>query len=229
MKQLGLDGSISNVYDNYLRPLNKQGIIDYSKSVLNGKEKLYYPANNNSDTDNRLSSSLLPLTEDCRLILNKPCDEKNVLEESFITIIEQRSNEGVVNNKYKIIDIDGSEISISELLEKYYFNSNHYHTACSVILQKSYNNSIEHYSIIDAQTKANEILDVEISANRAVIDSSTTNTISINSSVYRFTKENIDNFFASNTGQASEHTLEESICRPSIDSTITNHFYITVS
>ena len=124
MNQLGLKASISNVYENYLRPLIKQGIINYSKSILNGKENLYYPANNNSDTENGLSNSLLPLTEDCRLILSKPFDEKKVLEESFRTIIEQRSNEGGGNRKYKIIDIDGSELSISELLEKYYFNSN---------------------------------------------------------------------------------------------------------
>jgi hypothetical protein len=124
MNQQGMNISIGNIYENYLRPLNKQGIIDYSRSVLNGKENLYYPANNNNDTENGLpfSSSLLPLTEDCRLILNQPFDEKNVLEESFRIIIEQRSNRG--ENKYKIIDVDGSELSISDLLEKYFFNSN---------------------------------------------------------------------------------------------------------
>jgi hypothetical protein len=70
MNQLGLDASISSAYEYYLRPLNKQGIIDYSRSILNGKENLYYPANNNNDTENGLPSSLLSLTEDCRLILS---------------------------------------------------------------------------------------------------------------------------------------------------------------
>ncbi len=218
MNQLGLKASISHVYENYLRPLNKQGIIDYSRSVLNGKENLYYPANR--DTENGLPSSLLPLTEDCRLILSMPFDEKNVLVESFITIIEQRSNGGegsINNNKYKIIDIDGSDLSISELLEKYFFNLNHHHTSCSVILQKSYNNTIEHYSIIDEQTKTNEIRDIESSANRAVNDlTNTANIISFSSSNCRFTKEDIDKFFASDNGQEEEHTLEESICRPLI-------------
>ena len=72
----------------------KQGVINYSKSILNGKENLYYPANNDTENDIPISSSLLPLTEDCRLILSKPLDEKKVLEESFRTIIEQRSNGG---------------------------------------------------------------------------------------------------------------------------------------
>ncbi len=67
--------------------------------------------------------------------------------------------------KYKIIDIDGSELSIEDLLKKYFFNSKH-HTSCSVILQKSYNNTIEHYSIIDEQTKDNEIRDIENSAKK---------------------------------------------------------------
>jgi hypothetical protein len=104
--------------------LIKQGVINYSKSILNGKENLYYPANDN--TENSSSSSLLPLTEDCRLILSKPFDEKKVLEESFRTIIEQRSNEGDGNSKkYKIIDIDGLELSVYELVEKYFFSTAH--------------------------------------------------------------------------------------------------------
>src|SRR4051812_9172262 len=85
MKQLGLDASISSAYENYIRPLIKQGVINYSKSVLNGKENLYYPANDDTENSSSISSSLLPLTEDCRLILNQPFDEKKVLEESFIT------------------------------------------------------------------------------------------------------------------------------------------------
>lgn len=53
------------------------------------------------------------------------------------------------NSKYKIIYINGTELSIDNLLQKYFFNLQHHHTACSVILTKSYNNTIEHYSICD--------------------------------------------------------------------------------
>ena len=142
MNQLGLKASISSVYDVYLRPLIKQGCINYNRSVLNGKENLYYPAN--IETENSLSFSLLPLTEDCRLILNKHLDEKKVLEESFITLLERRSNGG--GSKYKIIDIDGYELTLDDLLEKYFFSSK-YHTSCSVVLTKSHNNIIEECSI----------------------------------------------------------------------------------
>jgi len=34
---------------------------------------------------------------------------------------------------------------------------------------------------------------------------------------YKCTKEDIDNFFASDNGQKEEHILEESICEPLIE------------
>ncbi len=221
MSQLGFDASISNVYENYFRPLIKQGLINYSKSVLNGKENLYYPANNISDTENSLPNSLLPLTEDCRLILNKPFEEKNILEESFVTLLGRRSNEAGDGSKYKIIDIDRSELSLDDLIEKYFFNQIH-HTSCSVIFTKSYNNTIEHYSIPYEQMEYNIENEDEKKEQFAadevnkVIDNSIDITISSSSTNYPYTKEEIDNFFASDNGQEEEHTLEESICRPLI-------------
>jgi hypothetical protein len=145
MNQQGNNVSIGSIYENYLRPLIKQGIINYERSILNGKENLYYPVNIGNESD--LSNSIFPITEDCRLILNKPFDEKNILEESLGTLSRRRSNGGGVN-KYKIIDIDGSELSLDSLLEKYYFNENYY-TSCSVVFTKLHNNSIEQYSIVD--------------------------------------------------------------------------------
>jgi len=115
--------------------------------LINGKENLYYPVNQDN-------LSILPLTEEgCRLIINKPFDEKNVLEESFRTLLGRRSNGGGV--KYKIIDIDGTELSISDLLDRYFFSENH-HTSCSVIENKYYKNVIEESSIVE-QVKDGEI------------------------------------------------------------------------
>ena len=39
------------------------------------------------------------------------------------------------------------------------------------------------------------------------------NTISSYSSTYRYTKDDINIFFASDNGQKEDHTLEESICK----------------
>jgi hypothetical protein len=159
MNKQGANVSITQIYENYLRPLIKQGVINSTRSVLNGKENLYYPVN--ADDADVLLSSIFPITEDCRLILNKPFEEKRVLEESFRTLLERRSKEGDGNSKkYKIIDIDGSEISVDNLLEKYFFSTEH-PTSCSVVLQKYHNDSIEHYSIIGEQTKddSNQVKD----------------------------------------------------------------------
>ena len=125
------------------------------------------------------------------------------------------------SNKYKIIDIDGSEITIEDLIEKYYFNEK-YHTLCSVVLVKPSNNNAteDESSTIERQTKdnqenENEEQDLDASINRFV--NSSDNTIkSFNSSRYPYTKEEIEEFFSSNMGQQKEHTLEKSICRPLI-------------
>ena len=116
-----------------MRPLKKQGIINSVQRVINRKENLYYPVNQ----ENKDSVSILPLTEDCRIIINNQLEEKNVLEENFRTLLERRSNGSGV--KYKIIDIYGSEISLADLLEIYFFSENH-HTYYPVIETKFYNN-----------------------------------------------------------------------------------------
>jgi len=142
MSKQGKTTSTTHIYENYLRPLTKQGVINSVRSVINGKENLYYPVNQ----ENESKTSILPLTEDCRLIINNQFDEKNVLEESFKTLIERRSNGGGV--KYKIIDTDDSEITLTDLLERYFFSENHY-PSCSVIETKLYNNVIEESSMAE--------------------------------------------------------------------------------
>jgi hypothetical protein len=112
-----LEAKVSNssIYENYLRPLTKHGIINSVRSVINGKENLYYPVNQ----ENEDNTSILPLTEDCRLIINKPLNEKDVLEESFRTLLGRRSNGSGV--KYKIIDIDAIDLSLFDFFGRYFF------------------------------------------------------------------------------------------------------------
>ena len=56
-----------------------------------------------------------------------------------------------VRVKYKIIDIEGGELSVDKLLEKYFFSENH-HTSCSIIETTGYNNYIEESSIVDVKS-----------------------------------------------------------------------------
>jgi hypothetical protein len=192
MSKQGKTTSTTHIYENYLRPLTKQGVINSVRSVINGKENLYYPVNQ----ENESNASILPLTEeDCRLIINKSFDEKNVLEESFRTLLGRRSNWGGVN-KYKVIDIDASEISLTDLLERYFFSENH-HTSCSVIETKYYDNIIEEISIIK-QTIADTEEDGD-SANNDIEESK--DIVSSKScSSYKYTEEDIEKFFDSDNG-----------------------------
>jgi hypothetical protein len=114
MSKQGKIASTTHIYGNYLRPLIKEGVINSDPSIINGKENLYYPVNQ----ENESNASILSLTKDCRLIINHQFDERNVLVESFRTFLGRRSNGGGV--KYKIIDIDDSEISI-ENFKKIFF------------------------------------------------------------------------------------------------------------
>ncbi len=215
MTKLGENTSTVYVYENYLRPLIKQGVINSAQSVINGKEHIYYPVNCGNG-DNDMSILTFSLTEDCRLILNKPFDEKKVLEESLRTLLIRRSNGCGI--KYKIIDIDNSELSVEGLLEKYFFNSE-YHTSCSVVLTKSYNGIIEECSTQE-QPKGiggpgNEEPNMEGSAND-FIGSPKDIATSYDFPIYTYTVEDIEQFFASDSGQQEEHGLEESICGPLI-------------
>jgi ribosomal protein S25 len=224
MNQQGIKISNNSIYENYLRHLTKQGVINSVPSVINGKENIYYPVNQENE-DNVL---ILPLTEDCRLIINNQLDEKNVLEESLETLSRRRSNGGVVN-KYKIIDIDGSEISLTDLLEIFFLNENHY-TSCSVIKTKYYNNDIDESSIVDEKSEVvtEEDNDIEQPSNQSgnsFIDESKCCISSNSCSGYRYTPHQIEEFFASENGQEEEHASEESVCRPLIGKQIHKPFF----
>ncbi len=123
----------------------------------------------------------------------------------------------MADNKYKIIDIDGSEIELEGLLEKYFFNSNQHHTACSVILTRSYNNTIEHYSILEQTNGIEKEQNVDSKNPSNRVENYKTDNITLsNPSTYEYTKADIENFFASDNGQEEYNSLEESICRPLI-------------
>jgi hypothetical protein len=72
--------------------------------------------------------------------------------------------------KYKIIDIDGTEISLTDLLDRYFFSVNH-PTSCSVIETKLYNNKVEESSMVK-QIKGGEINNLneanELSQQKAI-------------------------------------------------------------
>ena len=109
---------IKETYDKYLKPLSNHGLINYSKSVTNGKENLWYPVDEKTNAYSLFSSA------DLRLEITDPSGypDINVLEQNYGSL-SRRYAEGWVENKknnFRLLDVDDQEITVDELLEKYY-------------------------------------------------------------------------------------------------------------
>lgn len=117
-----------DILNKYLYPLENHGIIDKVKSELDNRNNIYFPvnqgnlfslSNDDSQDKNKLKikdSNLYP--------------SKKVIEESFRTIIKYSSEEVMQNknnfSKYKLIDSEEKEITIEELINKYFSNPQEY-------------------------------------------------------------------------------------------------------
>lgn len=109
------------VREQYLYPLREMGIISMTRSVINGRENLCSPVegsifslfDDDSDDDARLKIF------DYRLY-----PSKNLLEQEFRTMCGLAASQGEKNDKnnferYRIEDADGTEITVSELIDNY--------------------------------------------------------------------------------------------------------------
>ena len=82
------------------------------------KENLWYPVDEKTNAYSLFSSA------DLRLEITDPSEypEINVLEQSY-GFLSRRYVEGGVENKknnFRLLDVDGQEITVDELLKKYY-------------------------------------------------------------------------------------------------------------
>ena len=145
-------------------------------------------------------------------------------------MLRRRRNGGEV--KYKIINVDEKEFVCWLLDRKIFFQWKLPYTSCAVILTKFHNNTIEQYSIVDKKASANENEEdkksEESDGSIDKIDNSKdiAAAIETNYSSYRYTSKDIDKFYASDNGQAEEHSLEDSICRLLIGKQIHKPFFL---
>jgi hypothetical protein len=116
------------IREKFLYPLTNQGIVNYAKSQINGKENIYFPVDEDEDEGNIFS--LFENGKDYRLTIKDPMmyPSKNVLEKELRTIVRreekiQAENKIKFCSDYKILDVDGIELSVDQLLEKYFTNS----------------------------------------------------------------------------------------------------------
>jgi len=112
--------SVDGVRKQYLYPLSNMGVINMTRSVINRSENLYSPVEDSvfslfdDDGDSRLKIC------DFRLYPNK-----RIIEEEYRTIVKHDAKEGLENSnfqRYKILDIDGTEMTVHQLIDKYLSN-----------------------------------------------------------------------------------------------------------
>lgn len=118
---LGFKPSGREIREKYLEPLINQGLINYTKSVIDRRENLYFPA----DEDITSVFSLFAKNDDMKLTITNPTvyPSKKVLEKMLITIVKQNAGDGEDNiAKYRLQDHHGTIISGPELIEKYLYN-----------------------------------------------------------------------------------------------------------
>src|SRR5262249_17584509 len=119
---LNLKISGKEIHHKYLIPMAELGLINWAKSVLNGREKIYYPA----DADSEKVNTLFP-DGDIRLAVTDKAfyPDKQKLEQSYGFRSKRLSEHGGKKNIediYKLEDHEGKEISLSELIDKYLSN-----------------------------------------------------------------------------------------------------------
>jgi hypothetical protein len=147
------------IREQYLYPLSNTGIINIVRSSINRNEVISYPVEEgnifsifNDENDLRLEITDLSLFP-----------SRKLLEESFRTIVKQEDKGGVlkINNKFRLVDEDGIDISTDELIDRYLAdpetcfktddedknNENFYPPVCPPVLTEIPKNIVEESSI----------------------------------------------------------------------------------
>jgi hypothetical protein len=114
----GIKHSSRDLLNKYLYPLINQGVIDSIQSQVNGRFHIYFPVEEAEDGN---IFSLFEKTKDvAKLRISNPqlYPTTDCIEESFRSLSGRYSSDR--GNRYHIIDVDGSEITPTDLACKYY-------------------------------------------------------------------------------------------------------------
>jgi hypothetical protein len=117
----GLKPSSGDLLNKYLYPLINQGIVDKVPSEIDKRFNLFLPVEATTGGSNIFA--LFQDPDDIRLKAATPdaYPTKNIIEDSIRFSLECYYKEGVGNErKYRLIDVDGKEITPNELAEKYF-------------------------------------------------------------------------------------------------------------
>jgi hypothetical protein len=110
--------SIDEIRKKYLDPLVNQGIINKDQSRINSKHNIYSPVNRDYQANQHEGGKV-------RVTDPKLYPYRKVLEESFDTVFGNDGESGKKSNKI-LVDKNGQEITLYELLEAHFCNPNEY-------------------------------------------------------------------------------------------------------
>ena len=111
---------IRELRETYLYPLASHGLINYAKSVLNRNENIWFPVDEKTNVFSLFKSNDLRLTVTNPAVYPSP----NVMEKEYSSIVKQEERGGTQNKKniLRLMDTDGTEISVPEMIDKYFQN-----------------------------------------------------------------------------------------------------------
>jgi hypothetical protein len=112
--------NIRSLREQYLYPLSNMGIINMTRSMINKNENIHSPVEDNI-------FSIFDTDKDLRLMISDPAlfPDKNLIEQEYSIVVKQEGKRGVENGnfkRYRILDTDGSEITVDQLISKYLNN-----------------------------------------------------------------------------------------------------------
>ena len=156
-QSLNLTISSKEIHSKYLIPMAELGLINWAASVLNGREKIYYPA----DPDSSKVHSLFP-DDDLRLTVSDKSfyPTKEYMEQCYgfrsKPLLEHGGKKNI-HDIYKLEDHEGNEITVSDLIDKYLSNPELCFKAgwgelkfqdfrkgvCTTVLTKNHKNSLD--------------------------------------------------------------------------------------
>ena len=111
---------IRELRETYLYPLANHGLINYTKSILNRNENIWAPVDEKTNAFSLFKSNDLRLTVIDANVYPTP----NVIEKEYSIIIKQEERGGTQNKKniFRLLDSDGTEITVAAMIEKYFQN-----------------------------------------------------------------------------------------------------------
>lgn len=121
-KTLNLTISSKEIHYKYLIPMAELNLINWARSVLKGNEKIYYPA----DPDSPKVNTLFPDDELKLTVTNKSFyPTKEYLEQSYgfrSKLLLEHGGKKNISDIYRLEDHECNEITISDLIERYFSN-----------------------------------------------------------------------------------------------------------